>query len=84
MVISPVNEPRRHEFLLTNSVSGRFWEGHDFSRAAKSSEISRALALEVCFPPANMSFQPPASDNPQSQPRKHFPRAKQNRRATDR
>ena len=30
--------------LLKNFASNRFWEGHDFSRAAKSSKIGRALA----------------------------------------
>ena len=35
--------------LLKNSASNRFWEGHDFSRAAKSSIIGRALAPEVGF-----------------------------------
>jgi hypothetical protein len=35
--------------LLKNSASNRFWEGHDFSRAAKSFRIGRALAPEVAF-----------------------------------
>ena len=35
--------------LLKNSASNRFWEGHDFSRAAKSFKIGRALAPEVGF-----------------------------------
>ena len=32
-----------------NSGSEGFWEGHDFSRAVKSSKISRALAPEDCL-----------------------------------
>ena len=35
--------------LRKNSGSIGFWEGHDFSRAAKSFRIARALAPEVCF-----------------------------------
>jgi hypothetical protein len=35
--------------LLENSASNKFGEGHDFSRAVKSSKIGRALAPEVGF-----------------------------------
>ena len=35
--------------MLKNPASNRFWEGHDFSRTAKSSKIGRALAPEVGF-----------------------------------
>jgi hypothetical protein len=35
--------------LLKNSASNRFWEGHDFSRAAKPFKIGCALAPEVGF-----------------------------------
>ncbi len=39
--LAPEPDPGR---LLKNSASNRSWKGHDFSRAAKSSKIGRALA----------------------------------------
>jgi hypothetical protein len=35
--------------LVKNSASNRVWEGHDFSRAAKSNKVGRASAPEVGF-----------------------------------
>jgi hypothetical protein len=49
--------------LLKTSASNRFWEGHDFSRAAKSSKIGRALALEVGFLLPKRVFQQPARES---------------------
>ena len=45
--------------VLGNSVSRKFWEGHDFSRAVKSSKISRALAPEDCLLLQTKFFQQP-------------------------
>jgi hypothetical protein len=56
---------RRHRFpirLLKNSVPGRFWEGHDFSRAVRPSKINRALAPEDRFLLWRRVFQQPARD----------------------
>jgi hypothetical protein len=45
--------------LRKKSASNRFWEGHDFSRAAKPSKIGRALAPEVGFLPPKQVFPQP-------------------------
>src|ERR1019366_6995713 len=46
---APVWGRARLHRLRKNSGSIRFWEGHDFSRAAKSFRPARALAPEMCF-----------------------------------
>src|SRR5580700_4716078 len=55
---------KKGSFLLEGDLSGaapqvaekrcfaQGWEGHDFSRAVKSSWVNGALAPEVCFPSA--------------------------------
>jgi hypothetical protein len=49
--------------LLKHSASNGFWEGHDFNRAAKSSKIGGALALEVGFVLRKRVFQQPARES---------------------
>src|SRR5579863_4774987 len=46
--------------LRKNSASNRFWEGHAFSRAAKSFKIGRALAPEVGLLLPKRGFPQPA------------------------
>ena len=46
--------------LRKNSATNRFWEGRDFSRAAKSSKIGGALAPEVGSLLPKRVFQQPA------------------------
>jgi hypothetical protein len=45
---SPCNAPLASR-LLKNPASNRFREGHDFSRAVKSSKVGRALRLRLTF-----------------------------------